>query len=245
MAIPSSIALVTGASSGIGRAIALRLAQDGFHLLVHYNTNQQGAEKTLSLLPQGQASLIQFNMKDSTGMKEKLDQYFEGVSLPLEVLVNNAGMHDDTLTGLMSDTQFEEVVHTNLFGPFYLMRWGLKKMLKNRRGSIINISSLSGQVGNAGQINYAASKGGLIAMTKTLSKELGPRGIRVNSVSPGLIETEMLSAIPHLEEIKKQIPLQRLGTPEEVAHAVSFLASSQASYITGQTISVNGGLFPA
>jgi 3-oxoacyl-[acyl-carrier protein] reductase len=245
MTTPSSIALITGASSGIGRAIAVRLASDGFHILAHYNSNKTGAEKTLSLLPPGQADLIQFDMRDSAGMKEKLDQYFENSTCALEVLVNNAGMHDDTLTGLMSDAQFEEVVRTNLFGPFYLMRWGLKKMLKNRKGSIINISSLSGQVGNAGQINYAASKGGLIAMTKTLSKELGPRGIRVNSVSPGLIETEMLDAIPHLEEIKKQIPLQRLGTPIEVAHAVSFLASSQASYITGQTISVNGGLFPA
>lgn len=241
----SSIALVTGASSGIGRAIALRLAQDGFHILIHYNKNKEGAEKTFSLLPQGQASLIQFDMRDSSRMKDKLDNYFADSPQPLEVLVNNAGMHDDTLTGLMSDTQFEEVVRTNLFGPFYLMRWGLKKMLKNRRGSIVNISSLSGQVGNAGQINYAASKGGLIAMTKTLAKELGPRGIRVNAVAPGLIETEMLGEIPHLEEIKKQIPLKRLGTPEEVAHVVSFLASSQSAYITGQTISVNGGLFPA
>jgi 3-oxoacyl-[acyl-carrier protein] reductase len=243
MSTQSSLALVTGASSGIGRAIAARLAQDGFHVLVHYHKNTEGAQKTLDLLPQGQASLIQFDMRDSAQMTKTLDTYFEGEQRPLEVLVNNAGLHDDTLTGLMSDDQFDQVVRTNLHGPFYLMRWGLKKMLRNRKGSIINISSLSGQVGNAGQINYAASKGGLIAMTKTLAKELGPRGIRVNAVAPGLIETEMLSQIPHLEEIKNQIPLKRLGLPEEVAHAVAFLASPQASYITGHTLSVNGGLY--
>lgn len=239
------IALVTGASSGIGQAIALRLSRDGYRVLVHYNQNLTGAQATLAEIQKqnGQGDLIQFDVTRCQSIQEILDQFFADAAAPLKVLVNNAGFHSDTLTGLMSDEQFDKVIQTNLYGPFYLMRWAVKKMLKNRAGSIVNIASLSGQVGNPGQINYAASKAALIAMTKTLAGEVGSRGIRVNSVAPGLIETEMTGSIPNLEILKNQIPLKRIGTPAEVAGAVSFLCSADAAYITGHTLSVNGGLF--
>jgi 3-oxoacyl-[acyl-carrier protein] reductase len=137
------------------------------------------------------------------------------------------------------------VMRTNVNGPFYLMRWCVRKMLRARAGSIVNIASLAGQTGNAGQANYAASKAALIAMTKTLAMEVGVRGIRVNAVSPGLIETDMIAEIPHIEKLISRIPLGRVGKVEEVSGVVSFLCSPDATYITGQTISVNGGLFPA
>lgn len=237
----SKIALVTGASSGIGRAIALRLAKDGFTVCVHYNSNRAGAEKTLAEIQafSPKSSLLQFDVANAEEVESALR--------PVEVhtLVNNAGMHMDGMSALMANENFEKVVKTNLFGPFYISKFCAKKMLMNRAGCIVNISSLAGQTGNAGQVNYAASKAGLIAMTKTMAMELGPRGIRVNAVAPGLIETEMINSIPNLESFKKQIPLGRFGSPEEVAGAVSFLCSPDASYINGHTLSVNGGLYPA
>ncbi len=248
------IALVTGASSGIGQAISVRLAQDGYHILVHYNQNLSGAQKTLEQIKNisatgmpGTGDMIQFDITQCQSIQDRLDAYFTQTDSPLSVLVNNAGQHNDTLTGLMSDAQFDQVIQTNLYGPFYLMRWSIKKMLSKRSGCIVNMSSLSGQIGNPGQINYAASKGALIAMTKTLASEVGSRGIRVNAVAPGLIETEMTGSIstPHLDAIKSRIPLKRLGKPEEVAGAVSFLCSKDSSYITGHTLSINGGLFPS
>lgn len=241
------VALVTGASSGIGQAICVRLAKDGYHILVHYNHNLSGAQSTLEEIKKtfGTGDMMQFDITQCQPIQDRLTAYFSQTDSPLAILVNNAGLHNDSLTGLMSDTQFDQVIQTNLYGPFYLMRWSIKKMLPKRSGCIVNISSLSGQIGNPGQINYAASKGALIAMTKTLASEVGSRGIRVNSVAPGLIETEMTSTLPHLDAIKDQIPLKRLGRPEEVAGAVSFLCSKDASYITGHTLSINGGLFPS
>jgi len=162
----------------------------------------------------------------------------------IEVLVNNAGIHIDNLAGLLSDEAFDDVLKTNTYGPFYLMRTVVRGMLRKRSGAIVNVASLAGQTGNAGQINYAASKAALIAMTKTLALEVGSRGIRVNAVSPGLIQTEMIQGVPHLDALLSRIPLQRVGRPEEVASAVAFLVSDEASYITGHTLSVNGGLFP-
>jgi 3-oxoacyl-[acyl-carrier protein] reductase len=245
------IALVTGSSSGIGKAIALRLARDGFHVLVHYNRNEIGAAETLAQVSAtgGSGELMHFDVKDSQSIEKALDNYFSkpGENKTIAALVNNAGVHEDTLAGLMSDAQFDNVMKTNVYGPFYLLRWCVRKMMRARAGSIVNIASLAGQTGNAGQINYAASKAALIAMTKTLAMEIGSRGIRVNAVSPGLIETEMLDAIPpaYLEELKKRIPLGRVGQSAEVASAVSFLCSKDSSYITGHTLSVNGGLFPS
>lgn len=239
--------LVTGASGGIGKAIAKRLATDGFSVLLHYNSNKEAADKVLQDIQKegGQGQLIHFNVSDSQQVESSLDQFFENLDGEFFGLVNNAGIHIDTMAGLMSDDDFDKVIQTNLYGPFYILRYGLKKLMRNRKGSIVNMASLAGQVGNAGQLNYSASKAGLIAMTKTLSVELAKRNIRVNAVSPGLIETDMVSEIPSLENMVKQIPLQRMGQPEEVAGAVSFLLSKDSTYITGQTISVNGGLFPA
>jgi 3-oxoacyl-[acyl-carrier protein] reductase len=236
----SKIALVTGASSGIGRAIALRLAKDGYTIIAHYNSNEAGAQETLQAIKvhSPESSILKFDIANS----DEIDAAVK--NLDVEVLVNNAGLHLDGMAILMSNESFEKVVKTNLFGPFYLIKQIAKKMLLKRRGSIVNIASLAGQTGNPGQVNYAASKAGLIAMTKTLAMELGARGIRVNAVSPGLIETEMINSIPNLENFKKQIPLGRFGKPEEVAGVVSFLCSADAAYVHGHTISVNGGLFP-
>lgn len=241
-------ALVTGSSSGLGKAIAIRLAKDGFHILAHYHRGARGVEETLAQIADagGSAESIQFDVADSDSVESALERYAKsGEGKTIDVLVNNAGIHDDSLAGLMSDAAFDRVIRTNVHGPFFLMRWCVKKMMRARRGCIVNVASLSGQTGNPGQINYAASKAALIAMTKTLSMEVGSRGIRVNSVAPGLIETSMIDGIPHLEEFKKRIPLGRFGSPEEVAGAVAFLCSTDASYVTGHTLSVNGGLFPS
>ena len=236
------LALVTGASSGIGRAIAIRLAEDGFKVAVHYNSNLAGAEETLAQVKKfsEDSFIVQFNSDHVYEVEKALKD------LDVHTLVNNAGLHKDGLTVLMSPDTFESVIKTNLFGPFYVSKVCAKKMMIKRTGAIVNIASISGQIGNAGQVNYSASKAGLIAMTKTLSRELGPRGIRVNGVAPGLIATDMLETItPQMEEFRKQISLQRLGKAEEVASVVSFLCSKDASYINGHTISVNGGLYPS
>ena len=241
-------ALVTGASSGIGRAIALRLARDGWFVLAHYNGNEAGATETCGLIEKagGQAKTLRFDVKDSAAVDSALDAFFAAhPAHALEAVVNNAGIHVDGMAGLMSDDDFDRVLRTNLYGPFYVLRYAVKRMLRARRGSIVNISSLAGQTGNAGQLNYSASKAGLIAMTKSLAMEVGKRNIRVNCVAPGLIETEMLEGIPFLEKIVERVPLARLGKPEEVAGAVAFLCSDEAAYITGATLSVNGGLFPS
>jgi 3-oxoacyl-[acyl-carrier protein] reductase len=235
-------ALVTGASSGIGKAIAIRLAKDGHPVIVHFNQNRKGAESAVEeiKIAGGQATAIQFDVSDSDAVEKALADYKE-----IGILVNNAGIHSDGLAGMMSDESFDKVLQTNLYGPFYLMRFCVKLMIRKRAGVIVNVSSLAGQTGNAGQINYAASKAGLIAMTKSLALEVGSRGIRVNAVAPGLIETDMTSELPKLEEMVKRIPLKRMGTPAEVAGAVSFLCSNDSSYITGHTLSINGGMFPS
>ena len=242
------VVLVTGASGGIGKAVALRLARDGFHVLVHYHKNAGGAEDCFTQIQKsgGSAEVVCFDVKNRIEMESTLDQYF----IPQEgrvpyALVNNAGLHRDNLAALMSDSEFEEVIDTNLNGPFYLMRFCVKKLIRERSGCIVNVSSLAGQTGNAGQMNYAASKAGLIAMTKTLAMEVGSRGVRVNAVAPGLIETEMIHNIPQIENYISRIPLRRLGKVDEVAGAISFLLSPDASYITGHTLSINGGLFPS
>jgi len=237
----SKTALVTGASSGIGRAIAIRLAKDGFTVLAHYNSNLAGAEKTLEEVRKyaSESRLLQFDVSNPESVESSLKE------VEVHTLVNNAGLHVDGMAVLMPNDAFEKVLKTNLFGPFYITKVCAKKMLLKRSGCIVNISSLAGQTGNAGQVNYSASKAGLIAMTKTLAMELGARGIRVNGVAPGLIETEMIHTIPNLENFKKQIPLGRFGAPEEVAGVVSFLCSADATYVNGHTISVNGGLFPS
>lgn len=239
----SKTALVTGSSSGIGRAIAIRLAQDGFTLIVHYNKNQAGAENTLAEIkkvsPQLNHQIISFDQSNLKQVEDEMSKVNH-----VDVLVNNAGLHKDAPALLMDNASFTHVVESNLFGPFLLTKLCGKKMLLKKQGCIINMASLAGQTGNPGQANYAASKAALIALTKTLSMELGLRGIRVNAVAPGLIETEMIGSIKNIENLQSRIPLGRLGKAEEVADLVSFLCSEKATYITGQTIGINGGLFP-
>lgn len=242
------LALITGSSSGIGRAVAIRLGRDGYSVIVHYNRNEKGAQETADTILQagGRAHLLRFDTQNKEEVEKALGDFL--LTQPdqrLDVLVNNAGITKDGLLGLMSDDAFDGVMKTNVYGPFYLMRFCVRKMLRQRCGAIVNMSSLAGQTGNAGQVNYSASKAALIAMTKSVAMEVGSRGIRVNAVAPGLIETEMIQDIPHLDEMKKRIPLGRIGRAEEVAGTVSFLCSPDAGYITGATISVNGGLFPA
>ncbi len=242
------LALVTGGSGGLGRAIASRLGSDGYFVIVHYNSNSKSADETAAAIRAngGRAQSLGFDVSQAAQIESALDGFSkEHPNLSWDVLVNNAGRHNDTLVGFMSDDAFDSVMKTNAYGPFYLMRYFVKKMMRKRSGAIVNISSLAGQTGNPGQFNYAASKAALIAMTKTLAMEVGSRGIRVNAVAPGLIETEMIEEIPQLEEMKKRIPLGRLGAAKEVAGAVSFLCSPDSSYITGATLSVNGGMFPA
>lgn len=248
MDLAKHLALVTGTSSGIGRAVAIRLAKDGYFVLAHYNRNEKGAVETLDAITAagGKGELLRFDSQNKEELEKAVNDAFAAhKDLRLDVLVNNAGIAKDTLFGLMSDEQFDSVIKTNVYGPFYLMRLCLRKMLRQRTGCVVNMASLSGQTGNAGQANYAASKAALIAMTKSLAMEVGTRNIRVNAVAPGLIETEMIEKIPFLDEMKKRIPLGRIGKPEEVAGTVSFLCSPDAGYISGATISVNGGLFPA
>ncbi len=248
MTTPSTpaIALVTGASSGIGRAIALRLARDGYHVLAHYHRNEAGAQATLAELGD-RGELIRFDVKDGASAEAALEAWTtaRGDERFIEVLINNAGLHRDGLLAMMSDEMFEDVLRANAFGPFYLMRWCTRKMIRKRKGCVVNIASLAGQTGNAGQVNYAASKAALIAMTKSLASEVGSRGIRVNAVAPGFIETDMIANLPiPREAIVERIPLRRVGKPEEIAGAVAFLCSADAAYVTGHTLSVNGGLFP-
>lgn len=242
-----SLALVTGASSGIGRAIALRLARDGFEVIVHYRRDEAGARSTLDaiLSAGGTGRLAGFDVRDAPAAEAVLEREIP-VDRGLDALVNNSGIHRDMLTGLMSDEAFDDVLRTNAYGAFYLMRWASRRMLRQRRGSIVNIVSLAGQTGNPGQLNYAASKAAVIAMTKTLALEIGSRGVRVNAVAPGFIETPMLDELKasgRVAEMLKHVPLGRVGKPEDVAGAVSFLCSDDAAYVTGHTLSVNGGLY--
>ncbi len=240
------IALITGGSRGIGRAIALTLAGDGYDIVFTYRSRAEEAEKVVSEIKGlgRNAWSYQVDSSDSSQVSAFFSEKIKG-SCFLSVLVNNAGITRDGFVMRMKDEDFDAVLNTNLRGAFLFLREAAKIMMKQRSGRIINIASVVGLMGNAGQINYAAAKAGLIGMTKSAAKELGPRGVTVNAVAPGFIETDMTAALK--EEIRAEyistIPLGRLGSPRDVADAVSFLASEKASYITGQVISVNGGMY--
>ena len=238
-------ALVTGGSRGIGRAICIKLASLGYTVIINFHSNVKAAEETQNSIEilGGKAELLKFDVSKKEEVDEALDRWEKAhVDDYIEVLVNNAGIRRDSVLFMMSDDDWHSVIDTTLNGFFYLTRRLLKHMMpKKRGGRIINISSLSGIKGLPGQANYSAAKAALIGATKALAQEVAARKVTVNAVAPGFIETDMTMDLP-VEELRKLIPLNRLGKPEEVASLVGFLVSPEASYITGEVISINGGL---
>lgn len=238
-------ALVTGGSRGIGRAICLTMAERGYHVIVNYKSNTPEAEKTLALIQQngGSGELLSCDVSDKHQIKQILGNWVDtNTEKYIEILVNNAGIKDDSLLLYMQDEQWENVIKNNLDSFFYITRLVLNGMLLKKYGRIINIVSLSGLKGLPGQTNYSAAKAGVIGATKALAQEVGRHGITVNAIAPGLIKTDMTEGMDE-NELKKMIPVRRFGLPEEVAYAVGFLASGQAGYITGEVMSINGGLY--
>lgn len=238
-------ALVTGGSRGIGRNICFKLAQMGFTIIVNYVSNDSEAQKTLDEIKNlgGNGELLKFNVMDREACTQAIAQWEQ--SHPgefIEVLVNNAGIRRDALLMRMSEDDWDAVIGTHLGGFYNVTRHVVRQMLSKRKGRIINIASLSGLKGVPGQANYAAAKGGLIAATRSLANEVGRKGITVNAVAPGFIKTEMTEDL-NQAELTKMIPLNRFGEAEEVADLVAFLASDKAAYITGECISINGGLY--
>ena len=225
--------LVTGATGSIGEAIVKEFAKNGYFVYIHYNNNEQKARDILDEIKTGE--IITFDLKDKEDIKQKLE------NLELDVLVNNAGIIKDKLFFFMEDEEWDEVIDTNLSGPYHIIKTVTKNMIRAKSGSVVNIASISGLVGNSGQVNYSASKGGVIAMTKTLSIELGRYNIRVNAIAPGIIESEMIENIPNQKELKKMIPLGRFGKPEEVAKCAYFLGED-ATYISGEVLNVSGAM---
>lgn len=238
-------ALITGASRGLGKAIALRLANDGFAVIINYQSNKEAAEDTLRQVLEagGTGELLPFNVADPQAIETALESW--SASHPddyISVLVNNAGIRQDNLMIFMQEEQWSKVLDTTLNGFFYITRRLLKDMMTHRNGRIINMASLSGLKGLPGQTNYSAAKAALIGATKALAQEVAARKVTVNAIAPGFIATDMTKELDEAE-LKKLIPLGRFGKPEEVAALTSFLASDESSYITGQVISINGGLY--
>jgi 3-oxoacyl-[acyl-carrier protein] reductase len=239
-------ALVTGGSRGIGRAICLRMASLGYYVLVNYKSNAKEANNTLSQITEagGNGELLQFDVADRNQVRHVLGGWIEANddNKYIEVLVNNAGIRDDSLMAWMSEEQWDNVLKTNLDSFFVVTRLVLNSMLGRKYGRIINVVSLSGIKGLAGQTNYSAAKAGVIGATKALAQEIGRQGITVNALAPGFIKTDMTEGLDE-KELKALIPAKRFGLPEEVAHAAAFFASPEAAYITGQVLSINGGLY--
>ena len=235
--------LVTGASKGIGRAIALRLAADGFGIVVHYASDRSGAEATLEEIKRGghEGRIIQFDIADRAATRATLEADIASEG-PYWGIVLNAGIARDNAFPALEDADWDQVIGTNLDGFYNVLRPTVMPMVSARQGGrIVTLSSVAGLVGNRGQVNYSAAKAGIIGATKALAVELAKRNITVNCVAPGIIETQMTEGLP-LDEVLKAIPMRRLGKPEEVASIVAFLCSEGASYITRQVISVNGGM---
>ena len=238
-------AIVTGASRGIGRAAALRLAKMGMNIVFTYNSGIEAAEETKALCEaEGVEVLaVQADVSSSENCDQLVEQTMDAFGR-VDVLVNNAGITRDGLIIRMTDEQFDQVIDTNLKGAFYMMRAVSKQMMKQRSGRIINISSVVGVMGNSGQVNYAASKAGVIGMTKSLARELASRKVTVNAVAPGMIETDMTAVMSEKakEAMKAAIPLGEMGKPEDIAGTIAFLAGEEGRYITGQVICVDGGM---
>ena len=238
-------ALITGGSRGIGRACGLKLAESGYNILINYKSNTEAAETTRNLVQEKgmHAELLQFDVSNHEAVTKALDNWTEsnpdGV---IEVLVNNAGVIHDGLFMWMTPNQWNQVINTSLGGFYNLSQYLIQTMLRKRYGRIVNIVSLSGLKGTPGQTNYSAAKGGVISGTKALAQEVAKRNITVNAVAPGFIESDMTADLDQAE-LKKHIPLGRFGTAEEVGDLVAFLASEKAAYITGEVISINGGIY--
>jgi 3-oxoacyl-[acyl-carrier protein] reductase len=246
LSLQGQTALVTGGSRGIGRAVCLALAWAGAFVVVNYRSDAEGASKTLDLISEegGDGKLAPFDVSDPTAVDSGVADILAERSA-IDVLVNNAGIARDGLISRMKESDWSAVVDTNLSGAFHLCRTVSKTMIRNRRGRIINIASTAGEVGNAGQANYSAAKAGLIGFTKALARELAPRNVLVNSVSPGIIRGGISDQLTEdqVAAIRVHVPLRRTGVPEDVAAAVLFLCSGMSEYITGQVIRVNGGLY--
>ena len=245
MLLDGKVALVTGASRGIGRAIALKLAAEGAKVAINYAGNTAKAEEVKAEIEKngGQAILVQADVADSAAVEAMVNATVEAFG-QIDILVNNAGITRDGLMMRMKDEDFDAVINTNLKGVFYCTKLVSKLMMKKRSGRIINMASVVGLMGNAGQTNYAAAKAGVIGFSKSAATELAARGMTVNMVAPGFIDTDMTAAMTDKakEMTLTGIPLNRMGTPEDVANAVAFLVSDNASYITGQVINVDGGM---
>jgi len=238
-------ALVTGGSRGIGRAVCTKLVSLDLHILINYKSNEQEALETLALIKQagGSGELMQFDVSDPSQVDSAINIWHEQHKDEyIEVLVNNAGIRKDVLLMWMEDDQWHDVINTSLNGFFYLTRALLKNMLVKKHGRIINMVSLSGLKGLPGQVNYSAAKAAVIGATKALAQEIGKKNVTVNAVAPGFIKSDMTRDLNE-NELKSMIPLNRFGLPEEVAELVCFLASDKSSYITGEVISINGGLY--
>ncbi|MDM5246900.1 MULTISPECIES: 3-oxoacyl-[acyl-carrier-protein] reductase [unclassified Lysinibacillus] len=243
--LEGKVAVVTGASRGIGRAIALKLANEGAKVVVNYSGSQAKAEEVVAMIQEngGEAIAVQGSVSKTEEVTALMDAAVKTFG-SLDILVNNAGITRDNLLMRMKEDEWDDVLDTNLKGVFLCTKAVTRQMMKQRAGRIINISSIVGVAGNAGQANYVAAKAGVIGLTKTTAKELASRNILVNAVAPGFIETEMTEQLP--EDIKQgmltQIPLAKLGQPEDIAKAVAFLASDDANYMTGQTLHIDGGM---
>lgn len=239
-------AIVTGASQGIGAEVAKRLNELNYNLVLNYRNNTEAIQGLINNFTNKETKniIVQCDISDFIQAKNLIEVAYDNFK-QVDVLINNAGITRDNLLALMTEDEFDDVIGTNLKGTFNCCRHISKKMIKQKSGRILNISSVVGLMGNAGQINYSASKAGVIGMTKSMARELAKKNILVNAIAPGFIETKMTDKIPEdvKQEMMKNIPLQRLGQPKDIADAVEFLISDRASYIIGQVISVNGGFY--